>query len=169
MMAQCCGFRQVVDIIEDRAMSDREPERLLDDAGTEILRALQDNARISFAELGRKIGMSAPAITERVRKMEEAGIIAGYHARVNPAKIGYPVIGFVQVRVPQEHFPQVITLAREIPEIRECHHTFGQDAFLLKVVASSTEQMERALDPLREFAEIHSSVIVSTPVEKYSP
>ncbi len=146
-----------------------EPERLLDDAGMEILRALQDNARISFAELGRKIGMSAPAITERVKKMEETGIIAGYHARVNSAMIGNRVTAFVRLRAAQGQFPNIIRLARQTPEVRECHHTFGDDAFLLKIVARSADQMDRALRPFHEFAEVRPSLLISTPVEKYSP
>jgi Lrp/AsnC family leucine-responsive transcriptional regulator len=146
-----------------------ESERLLDEAGIEILRALQDNARISFAELGRRVGMSPPAITERVRKMEEAGIIAGYHASVNAAKVGYPVSAFVRIQVRQEHFPDIITLARNTPEVRECHHASGEDAFVLKVMAGSADELERAVDAFRRFGQIHTSVIVSTPVEKYSP
>ena len=145
-----------------------ETERLLDNAGKEILRALQDNARISFAELGRKVGLSGPAITDRVRKMEEAGIIAGYHARVNAAKIGFPVTGFVRMQISRENFQKVIAMARDTPEVRECHHSSGDDTFFLKVVATSEEQLERLMDPFRPFGEVHTAVIISTPVEKYS-
>jgi Lrp/AsnC family leucine-responsive transcriptional regulator len=145
-----------------------EPERLLDDAGIEILRALQDDARISFAELGRKVGLSGPAITDRVRKMEEAGIIAGYHARVNPAKIGFPVTGFVRMRVARENFQRVIALARDTAEVRECHHSSGEDSFVLKVVTTTEERLDRLMDPFRECGEVHMSIILSTPVEKYS-
>jgi Lrp/AsnC family leucine-responsive transcriptional regulator len=146
-----------------------ESERMLDEAGMEILRALQENARVSFAELARKIGMSAPAITDRVRKMEEAGIIAGYHARVDPARSGYPVTAFVRLRVPQNQFPHVITLARDTPEVRECHHASGEDAFVLKVSAKSPDQLDRAVAAFRDLGEVHTTVIVSTPVEKFAP
>ncbi len=134
----------------------------------EILRALQDDARISFAELGRKVGLSGPAITDRVRKMEEAGIIAGYHAQVNLGKIGFPVTAFVRMGVSRENFQRVIALARDIPEVRECHHSSGDDTFLLKVMATSEEHLERLIDPFRSLGEVHTAVIVSTPVEKYS-
>ena len=140
----------------------------MDDAGKEILRALQDNARISFAELGRKVGLSGPAITERVRKMEEAGIIAGYHTRVNTAKIGFPVTGFVCIQVSRDNFQKVITLARDIPEVRECHHCSGDNTFFLKVMATSEEQLEHVMDPFRPFGEVHTAIVISTPVEKYS-
>jgi Lrp/AsnC family leucine-responsive transcriptional regulator len=145
-----------------------EPERLLDDAGQAILRAMQDDARISFAQLGRKVGLSAPAVADRVRKMEEAGIIAGYHARVNSAKLGLPVTAFVRLRIARDDFQRVIALARDIPQVRECHHASGEDTFVLKVMASSEEHLERSIDPFRPFGEIKVSVILSTPVEKYS-
>lgn len=145
-----------------------ESERLLDEAGLEILRALEENARVSFAELARKVGLSAPAITDRVRKMEEAGIISGYHAHVDPARTGFPVTAFVRVRVPQHQFPHVITLARDTPEVRECHHAAGEDAFVMKMRAQSPEQLDRAVSPFRELGEVHTSVIVSTPVEKFA-
>lgn len=144
------------------------PERLLDEAGMEILRALQDNARISFAELGRKVGLSGPAITDRVRKMEESGIIAGYHARVNSAKLGFPVTAFVRLRVARKDFQRVISMARDIPEVRECHHAGGDESFVLKVVASSEEHLNSSIEPFRPFGEVNLSVILSTPVEKYS-
>lgn len=145
-----------------------EPERLLDDAGVEILRALEDNARISFAELGRKVGLTGPAITDRVRKMEEAGIIAGYHARVNMAKIGLPITAYLRLVAPREHYQSIIALARDIRRVRECHHVNGDDAFLLKVVAASEADLEETVAEFRSFGEIRTSVIVSTPVEKYS-
>lgn len=146
-----------------------ESERLLDDAGLEILRALQENARISFAELSRKVGMSAPAITERVRKMEEAGIIIGYHARVDPGKAGYPVSAFLRVRARQEHYPIVITRARQTPQVRECHHASGDDSFVLKVIAGSTDEVAQVAAEFSPFGEVRISIIVSTPVEKNAP
>lgn len=146
-----------------------EADRLLDDAGLEILRALQENARISFAELSRKVRLSAPAITERVRKMEEAGIITGYHARVNPAKTGYPVTAYVRVRAEQVHFPEVIRTARRIPEVRECHHAAGEDSFLLKVIAPAADDVARVAAQFSPFGEVRISIIVSTPVEKSAP
>lgn len=145
-----------------------EPERLLDEAGLEILRALQDDARIPFAQLGRKVGLSGPGIVERVRKMEEAGIIAGYHARINAAKLGYPVSAFVRLRVSRDHFQRVIALARDVREVRECHHAAGADTFLLKVVAASQDDLDQCVERFRQFGDVHTSVILSTPVEKYS-
>lgn len=140
----------------------------MDDAGRAILRALQDDARISFAQLGRKVGLSAPAVADRVRKMEESGIIVGYQARVNSAKIGSPVTAFVWLRIARDDFQQAIALARDIPEVRECHRVTGEDTFILKVVASSEEHLEWSVNPFRQFGEVTVSLILSTPVEKYS-
>lgn len=145
-----------------------DAERLLDEAGLVILRALQDNARISFAELGRKVGLSGPAITDRVRKMEDAGIIMGYHAKVNPAKLGFEVTAYVRLRVSRENFQRVIALARDVREVRECHRASGEDDFLMKVIVPSREQLNRVFDQFRPLGEIHVSVVLSTPVEKYS-
>ena len=145
-----------------------EPERQLDDADVEILRALQDNARVSFAELGRKVGLSGPAITDRIRKMEETGIIRGYHADVNPAMLGYPVVARVGLRVAREHFHSVITMARDSQDVQSCHHTSGAEDFLLEIIAASAEALDRTIDRFRPFGEVRASVIISTPVEKYS-
>jgi Lrp/AsnC family transcriptional regulator, leucine-responsive regulatory protein len=145
-----------------------ENERLLDDAGLEILRALQDNARVSFAELGRKVHLSGPAITDRVRKMEAAGIINGYHASVNPGKLGYPVLAWAGIRTKREHYQRVIALARELPEVRECHHASEDFDFVLRLVAASTDAMDEAVEHFREYGEVRLSVVHSTPVEKYA-
>ncbi|MBS1872248.1 MAG: Lrp/AsnC family transcriptional regulator [Acidobacteria bacterium] len=145
-----------------------DPERLLDETGLEILRALQDNARISFAELGRRVGLSGPAITDRIRKMEDEGIISGYHARVNPAKVGFPVTAYARLRVTRPNFQQVITLARNLREVRECHRASGDDDFLIKLIAPSREDLTSVFEQFRQFGEVHVSVVLSTPVEKYA-
>jgi Lrp/AsnC family leucine-responsive transcriptional regulator len=100
--------------------------------------------------------------------MEESGVIRGYRADVNPAKLGYPVAAFVGLRVPREHFHQVITLARDIAEVRECHHASGDFDFLLKIIAASGEALDGIVARFRSFGQIQASVILSTPVEKYS-
>ncbi len=145
-----------------------EPDRLLDAAGLEILRALQDNARVSFAELGRKIGLSAPAVTDRVRKMEEAGIILGFHASINPAMHGLAVTAYAGLITPRENLQAIIALSRDLAQVRECHHcTSGQHALLLKVVAASLADLESVLDRFRPFGELRTFVVQSTPVQKY--
>src|SRR5438876_10855233 len=86
-------------------------QKLLDDFGWKILRELQENARISFAELGRRVGLSTPAVLERVRRLEESGIIKGYHADVDGAKIGMPITAFIRISVTGEALKRVIAIA----------------------------------------------------------
>src|ERR1700733_10063655 len=102
-------------------------ERLLDPIGWSILTELQENARIQLAELGRRVGLSNPAVIERVRRMEEAGIITGYRAEINHGKIGLPVCAFIRIRVVGNLIPRVIDVAKKMPEVYECHRISGED------------------------------------------
>ncbi len=92
-------------------MKEQTVEHLLDDIGWKILSELQQNARIPFAELGRIVGLSTPAVTERVHKMEEAGIIVGYRAHIDPAKVGLPILAFVNVKVGGENLVRFMEVA----------------------------------------------------------
>src|SRR5580692_4149581 len=101
--------------------------KLLDPIGWSILAELQENARIQLAELGRRVGLSNPAVIERVRKMEEAGIITGYRAEIDHRKVGLPVCAFIRVRVVGNVIPRVIEVARKMPEVYECYRIAGED------------------------------------------
>ena len=105
--------------------------KLLDDIGRQILRILQEDGRISFNELGRKVGLSSPAVAERVRRMEEAGIILGYRAIVDQSRVGYPIMAFVRLSIPVSFLAQADELAKSIPEVLECHHLTGSDGVIL--------------------------------------
>jgi len=141
-------------------------ERLLDRTGFKILRALQENARLSFSELGRRVALSSPAVAERVRKMEEVGIIGGYHARVEPQKVGLPIMAFIMLKTRAEQYPSVIALARQAPEFRECHHVSGNESFIMKVAASSIPHLENLIEKLSPFGETSTLVVLSSPVVK---
>src|SRR6266852_3573874 len=104
-------------------------ERLLDETGWRLLEALQENARISFSELGQRVGLSSPAVAERVRRMEDAGIITGYRAEINTAKIGYPITVIMRMsNSPGERCSRLGASAQEIPEILECYRVTGSDS-----------------------------------------
>jgi len=120
----------------------------LDDIGWKILSEIQQNARIPFAELGRIVGLSIPAVTERVHKMEEAGIIVGYRAHLDPAKVGLPILAFVNVKVGGENLSRFIKVAGTHPEVLECHRVTGAESFLLKVAVSDVADLETLLDAL---------------------
>jgi Lrp/AsnC family leucine-responsive transcriptional regulator len=141
-------------------------ERLLDRTGFKILRAMQENARLSFSELGRRVALSSPAVAERVRKMEEVGIIGGYHARVEPEKVGLPIMAFILLRTRTEKYAGIISLARSVPEILECHHVSGSESFIVRVVASSIPHLENLIARFSPFGETSTLIVLSSPVVK---
>ncbi len=141
-----------------------DSKKLLDGTGREILRQLQTEGRISFAELGRRVGLSLPAVAERVRRMEAAGLITGYRAEVDPARLGLPVMAFVRISTPEARYSRLIELARDLPEVLECHHLTGADAFMLKVVAASIPRLEAVLVRLGAYGQTTTSIVLSSPV-----
>jgi Lrp/AsnC family leucine-responsive transcriptional regulator len=143
-------------------MKEQTVEHLLDDIGWKILGELQQNARIPFAELGRIVGLSTPAVTERVHKMEEAGIIVGYRAHIDPAKVGLPVLAFVNVKVGGENLVRFMEVAGRHPEVLECHRVTGAESFLLKVAVSDVAHLETLLDALMPYVATTTSMVLST-------
>ncbi len=136
----------------------------LDETGWQILEELQQNGRISFAELGRRVGLTLPAVAERVRKMEDAGIITGFHAEVDPARIGLPIAVFIRISVVGDVFARVAKAVRDMPEVLECHRGTGADSFTLKVAVESVQHLERVIDELTPFGTTSTSIILSTLV-----
>lgn len=144
-----------------------EIERLLDETGWHILEALQENARLSYSELGQRVGLSSPAVAERVRRMEDAGIITGYRAEVNTAKIGYPIIAIIRIStLPGERCTRFNAEAQEIPEVLECYRVTGSDSLIMKVMASSIEHLESLIDRLSEHGQLTTSIVLSAPVTR---
>jgi Lrp/AsnC family leucine-responsive transcriptional regulator len=141
-------------------------ERLLDRTGLKILRALQENARLSFSQLGHQVALSPPAVAERVRRMEEMGIIIGYHARVEPGKVGLPIMAFVTLKTRADRYPEIMVSVRSAPEVLECHHVSGGESFVMKVVASSIPHLERVIERLSQFGETSTLIVLSSPVVK---
>jgi Lrp/AsnC family leucine-responsive transcriptional regulator len=140
-----------------------DPNRLLDYTGWQLLRELQQDARITYAELGRRVGLSLPAIAERIRKMEEAGIITGYRAEVDPAKIGYPVTAFIWIRTAGEHSLQKMkVIVPHLPEVLECYHLTGVDYFIIKVVVDSIQGLEQVIERLQPYGQTTTSIVLST-------
>jgi Lrp/AsnC family leucine-responsive transcriptional regulator len=142
-----------------------ETTKLLDSVGWQILAALQNNARISFAELGRAVGMSAPAVAERVRRMEDVGILAGYRAKVAPEVVGLNVAAFIRLRTPNRQYGDLTQLLQTMPEVLECYHLAGPDAFIIKVAAVSTVHLERVIDQLSRFGPTETSIVLSSPFD----
>lgn len=141
-------------------------EKILDEIGWKILRELQENARISFAELGRRVSLSIPAVTERVRRMEDEGIISGYHAEVDAEKIGLPISAFIRMNIVGDMTPRLTAFLKELPEISECHRGTGGDSFIMKVNVASVHHLERLIDRLLPFGTTTTSIVLSSPVAK---
>ncbi|MDO5562229.1 MAG: Lrp/AsnC family transcriptional regulator [Synergistaceae bacterium] len=138
--------------------------KLLDDIGRQILRILQEDGRISFNELGRRVGLSSPAVAERVRRMEEAGIILGYRAIVDHGRIGYPIMAFIRLSIPVANLAQSDELAKSIPEVLECHHLTGSDGVILKVAVSSVGHLEEVISQMGSCGMTTTAIVLSSPV-----
>ena len=122
---------------------------MIDDIDRKILRELQGDARASYSEIGRRVGLTTPAVIERIRKLEDAGILTGYRAEIDPAKIGMPITAFIRMSITGVDYSHIIQVAEESTEILECHRGTGGDSFIMRVVVESVEHLQEvALDVL---------------------
>jgi Lrp/AsnC family leucine-responsive transcriptional regulator len=140
-----------------------ETEITLDNINWELLQALQEDARLSYSELGRRVGLSSPAVVERVRRMEEAGIITGYRAEVNLEKLGLPIIAFMRIVSPPGQCAQVSPAFNKFPEVLECHRVTGSDDYIAKVAVSSVAHLEALIDRVPHY-QITTMIVLSSPV-----
>lgn len=140
-------------------------EETLDDLDRKLLTALQADARLSFRALGRQVGLSQPAVAERVRRMEEAGVLGAYRGIVDRGRAGLPVTAFLRVTCTGDRFRAVHGLAETLPGVLECHHITGEACFLVKVAAPTLAALEATIERFREYGEAVSSVVLSTIVE----
>jgi Lrp/AsnC family transcriptional regulator, leucine-responsive regulatory protein len=136
----------------------------LDETSWAILQALQENARISYAELGKRVGLTSPAVAERVRKMEDAGIITGYHAYVNMHALGFPISVVIQLRLNHGRGKEVVSLVREMPEVTTCYNLTGNDCFMVVASVASIDHLEKLIETLGSYGQTTTSIVLSTPV-----
>lgn len=137
-------------------------ERELDDLDWRILDELQSDGRLSYKELGRRVNLSSPAVAERVRRLEESGVITGYHAQVNPQRAGYPIAAFVEMRCALTSCLLKTSAAEDFPEVVEIHKLSGDHCSMLKIRAASLEHFEGLLERLGKHGEGRSTVVLST-------
>ena len=137
---------------------------LLDEVNRRLLRELCREPRIANAELARLVGMSAPAVAERVRRLEEAGVIRGYRLDIDPAALGLPLAAYVRVRPNPGQLGRVAELAQSIPEIVECHRITGEDCYILKVHLPAIDQLDHILDRFLLYGTTTTSIVQSSPV-----
>ncbi len=131
-----------------------------------ILTELQQNPRLAMTELGRRVGLSSPAVAERVRRLEESGVIRGYRLEIDPAALGLPLSAYIRVRPNPGQLPRVSELAREIPEIVECHRVTGEDCLIVKVHLPNIDQLDRVLDAFLQYGSTTTSLVQSSPVNR---
>ncbi|MGL4304654.1 MAG: Lrp/AsnC family transcriptional regulator [Mycobacteriaceae bacterium] len=131
-----------------------------------ILHELQLNGRIPVSELARKVSMSASAVKERVRRLEECGAISGYTAIVNPAILGYSILAYLRLRYPSSNYTSLHKLLDNTAEIVEAHHVTGDDCFVLKVVAVSMKHLEQVSGRVGSLGSVTTSVVYSSPLER---
>ena len=122
-----------------------------------------------MAELARRVSMSAPAVTERVQRLQQAGVIAGYLLDIDPAAVGLPVTAFARIRPMPGSLPKIAELASELPQVTECYRITGEDCFLIKLHAPSIDQLEAILDRFLVYGNTATSIVVSTPVPRRPP
>lgn len=139
--------------------------RALDEVDWRIIEELQRDGRLSFSALARRINLSSPAVADRVRRLEETGVIAGYQARIDPARVGLPLTAFVQMRCALSSCLLKTTVAGDLPEVIEVHKLSGAWCSMLKVRVSSMQHLEGLLERLGRHGEMNSHIVLSTPFE----
>ena len=139
-------------------------DELLDAVNRRLLIELHSDPRVSMSALARRVGMSAPAVAERIQRMQRDKIIVGFRMEVDPAALGLPVAAYVRVRPTAGQLPRIAALAAELPQVTECHRITGEDCFLIKIHARAIEDLEQTLDRFLVHGQTISSIVVSSPV-----
>ena len=136
----------------------------LDGVNLRLLAELQDDARISLAELGRRVGLTAPAVGERLQRLEAGGVIRGYHVDVDPRALGYTLSAVLRVRPAARELKTVADVARRTPEVVECHRVTGEDCYYMKLHVRDVAHLEEVIDHFTPFGQTTTSIVQSSPV-----
>jgi Lrp/AsnC family leucine-responsive transcriptional regulator len=138
----------------------------LDDANLQLLAELQQDARLSFAELGRRVGLSSPAVAERLARLEEDGVITGYRAEVDPRALGLELGVVIRIRPAPRELRKVAELAQRTPEVVECQRITGEDCYFMKAYVRDVEHLEEVIDQFAVFGQTTTSIVQSSPVPR---
>jgi Lrp/AsnC family transcriptional regulator, leucine-responsive regulatory protein len=141
----------------------------LDATDRRIIGELTQDARVPFAELGRRVSLSPPAVAERVKRLERSGVITGYRAELDPRKLGYQLTAIVRVKPAPGQLPRIPELAGEIPQVSECHRITGEDCFYLKVYLRSIDELSTLLDRFLAYGETTTSIVNASPIPARQP
>ena len=140
----------------------------IDECSLNLLVELSRDARSSYAELARRVGMSPSAVVERMRRMEEEGIIEGYSAAINPAALGLSVLAVIRMTCDGTHYHPFLKFVKTLSEVRVCHHVTGADAFFLEVATRSLEELEQLIERLLPYGIPTTSLVFSSPVVRHA-
>ncbi|HEY8562377.1 MAG TPA: Lrp/AsnC family transcriptional regulator [Pyrinomonadaceae bacterium] len=138
---------------------------MIDEIDWKILKELQINARVTYAELGRRVGLTTPAVIERVRKMEDARIITGYRVEIDTAMVGLPITAFIRMSITGVDYSHIIEVANESTEVLECHRGTGNDSFIMKVAVADVGHLQTLIDKLTPYGITTTSIVLSSPVK----
>jgi Lrp/AsnC family transcriptional regulator, leucine-responsive regulatory protein len=140
--------------------------RQMDQVNLRLLDELQADARLSVAELGRRVGLSSPAVAERLQRLEETGVIRGYHAEVDPRALGYALTAVIRIRPAPRELKKVADLARDTPEVVDCRRMTGEDCYILTAHLRDVEHLEEVIDRFTPFGVTTTSIVQSAPVPR---
>ena len=141
----------------------------IDDTDRKIISELTAHGRISFAELGRRVNLSSPAVADRVQRLERDDVITGYRAELNPRALGYPLTAIVRIKPAPGQLARIPELAAAIPQVGECHRITGEDCFYLTVYLRSIDELSELLDRFLAHGETTTSLINASPVPRRDP
>ena len=136
----------------------------LDGVDRALLTELQDDARLSLAELGRRVGLSPPALAERLQRLQDAGVITGHRTQVDPRAVGYSLSAYLRIRPAPRQIPKVAELAQRTPEVTECHRVTGDDCYVMKLHVRDVGHLEEVIDRFTLYGQTTTSIIQSSPV-----
>ncbi len=145
----------------------------IDDLSWEILKCLQENSRVSFADIGRKIGLTPPAVAERVKKMEDIGVLSGYKAVVSYTETGYQLKAIITLRAFMGKLKPFLELVTSFEEVVNCYRITGNENIIMEVVLKNQSHLEQFIDKLIQYGEtrthiVLSDVIANAPIKKNS-
>jgi Lrp/AsnC family leucine-responsive transcriptional regulator len=143
-----------------------QSQRGLDTTDINLLQELEIDARLSLAELGRRVGLSPPAVADRLERLEESGVISAYRAEIDPRALGYELAVVLRIRPAPRELKKVAELAQRTPEIVECHRITGDDCYLMKAHVRDVEHMEEVIDRFAIYGQTTTSIVQSSPVPR---
>jgi Lrp/AsnC family leucine-responsive transcriptional regulator len=135
----------------------------VDQTDLQLLQELQENARLSLAELGRRIGLSPPSVADRLKRLEDDGVITGYRTEIDPRALGYDLSAVLRVRPDGRQLPKIAQIARDTAEVVECQRVTGDDCYVMKLHVRDVHHLEEALDRFTPFGSTTTSIVQSAP------